>query len=168
MNTFQHKKNHKPPLLPVFISSVIQFDKFFHPVALYENDSLAYSRILMKTLIIRENIFQKILAVQICFGTGSTTLKIPIWFGTESKILELQICFGTRSTSLVIPVCFGTKSIIPELRICLGSSITTLKIHLCFGTKSTILELRICYGWHKKNHLEDSCLFWYQEYHFGT
>ena len=26
-----------PPLLPVFISSVIQFDKFHHPVALYEN-----------------------------------------------------------------------------------------------------------------------------------
>ena len=27
----------RPPLLPVFISSVIQFDKFFHPVVLYEN-----------------------------------------------------------------------------------------------------------------------------------
>ena len=27
----------KPPLLPIFISSVIQFDKFFHPVVLYEN-----------------------------------------------------------------------------------------------------------------------------------
>ena len=27
----------KPPLLPVFISSVIQFDMFFHPVVLYEN-----------------------------------------------------------------------------------------------------------------------------------
>ena len=26
----------KPPLLPVFISSVIQFDKLFHPVVLYE------------------------------------------------------------------------------------------------------------------------------------
>ena len=25
------------PLLPVFISSVIQFDKLFHPVVLYEN-----------------------------------------------------------------------------------------------------------------------------------
>ena len=32
------KKNIiKPPLLPAFISSVIQFDKFFRPVALYEN-----------------------------------------------------------------------------------------------------------------------------------
>ena len=27
----------KPPLLPVFISSLIQFDKYFHPVVLYEN-----------------------------------------------------------------------------------------------------------------------------------
>ena len=27
----------KPPLLPFFISSVIQFDKFLHPVVLYEN-----------------------------------------------------------------------------------------------------------------------------------
>ena len=37
MNVFQHKNIIKPPLLPVFISSVIQFDKFFHPVVLYEN-----------------------------------------------------------------------------------------------------------------------------------
>ena len=37
MNIFQHKNIIKPPLLPVFISSVIQFDMFFHPVALYEN-----------------------------------------------------------------------------------------------------------------------------------
>ena len=28
----------KPPLLPVFISPMIQFDKFFHPVVLYENN----------------------------------------------------------------------------------------------------------------------------------
>ena len=32
-----HKNIIKPPLLPVFISSAIQFDKFFHPVVLYEN-----------------------------------------------------------------------------------------------------------------------------------
>ena len=37
MNIFQHKNIIKPPLLPVFISWVIQFDKFFHPVVLYEN-----------------------------------------------------------------------------------------------------------------------------------
>ena len=37
MNIFQHKNIIKPPLLPVFISSAIQFDKFFHPVVLYEN-----------------------------------------------------------------------------------------------------------------------------------
>ena len=37
MNIFQHKNIIKPPLLPVFISSVIQFDKFFHPVVQYEN-----------------------------------------------------------------------------------------------------------------------------------
>ena len=28
----------KPPLLPVFVSSSIQFDKFFHSVVLYAND----------------------------------------------------------------------------------------------------------------------------------
>ena len=37
MNIFLHKNIIKLPLLPVFISSVIQFDKFFHPVVLYEN-----------------------------------------------------------------------------------------------------------------------------------
>ena len=37
MNILQHKNIIKPPLLPVFISSVIQFDKFFHQVVLYEN-----------------------------------------------------------------------------------------------------------------------------------
>ena len=37
MNIFQHKNIIKPPLLPVFIASVIQSDKFFHPVVLYEN-----------------------------------------------------------------------------------------------------------------------------------
>ena len=37
MNIFQHKNIIRPPLLPDFISSVIQFDKLFHPVVLYEN-----------------------------------------------------------------------------------------------------------------------------------
>ena len=37
MNIFQHKNIIKPPLLPVFRSSVIQLDKFFHPVGLDEN-----------------------------------------------------------------------------------------------------------------------------------
>ena len=37
MNIFQHKNITKPPLLPVFISSVIQFNKFFHPMVLDEN-----------------------------------------------------------------------------------------------------------------------------------
>ena len=37
MNIFQHKNIIKTPLLSVFISSVIQFDKFFHTVVLYEN-----------------------------------------------------------------------------------------------------------------------------------
>ena len=36
MNIFQHKNIIKPPLLPVFIFSVIQFDKLFHTVVLYE------------------------------------------------------------------------------------------------------------------------------------
>ena len=37
MNIFQHKNIIKPLLIPVFVSSVIQFDKFFHPVVLDEN-----------------------------------------------------------------------------------------------------------------------------------
>ena len=37
MNIFQPKNITKPPLLPDFISSVIQFDKILHPVVLYEN-----------------------------------------------------------------------------------------------------------------------------------
>ena len=37
MNILLHKNIIKPPLLPVFIASVIQFDKIFHPVVLYEN-----------------------------------------------------------------------------------------------------------------------------------
>ena len=37
MNIFQHKNIIKPPLLPVFISSGIQFDMFLRPVVLYEN-----------------------------------------------------------------------------------------------------------------------------------
>ena len=38
MNIFQHKNIIKPPLLSDFTSSLIQFDKFFHLVVLYEND----------------------------------------------------------------------------------------------------------------------------------
>ena len=37
MNIFQHKNIIKPPSLPVFKSSVIHFDMFFHPVVLDEN-----------------------------------------------------------------------------------------------------------------------------------
>ena len=37
MNIFQHKNINKPPLLPVFISSGIQFDKFLYPIVLYES-----------------------------------------------------------------------------------------------------------------------------------
>ena len=41
MNIFQHKNIIKPPLLQAFISSVIQIDKFFYPVVLYENDLIS-------------------------------------------------------------------------------------------------------------------------------
>ena len=37
MNIFQHKNIIKPPLLPVCIPSVIQFDMFFHPAVPNEN-----------------------------------------------------------------------------------------------------------------------------------
>ena len=36
MNIFQPQNFIKQPLLPVYILSVIHFDKFFHPVVIYE------------------------------------------------------------------------------------------------------------------------------------
>ena len=65
MNIFQHKNIIKPPLLPVFISSVIQFDKFFHPVVLYEIFSFAYSWILIKSFVTKEKILEKLRDVHI-------------------------------------------------------------------------------------------------------
>ena len=44
----------KPPLLPVFISSVIQFDKFFHPVVLDENDLICIFMNINEILKMRE------------------------------------------------------------------------------------------------------------------
>ena len=55
----------KPPLLPVFISSVIQFDMFFHPVVLYENYLICNSLILIKTFVMKEKILEKLRDVHI-------------------------------------------------------------------------------------------------------
>ena len=54
MNIFQHKNIIKPPLLQVFISSVIQFDKFFHPVVLDENYLICIFMNINEILKVRE------------------------------------------------------------------------------------------------------------------
>ena len=60
MNLFQHKNIIKPPLLPFFISSVIQFDKLFHPVVLYENYLICIFMNINDILIIREKTMGKL------------------------------------------------------------------------------------------------------------
>ena len=60
MNIFQHKNIIKPPLLPVFISSVIQFDKFFHPVVLYENYLICIFMNINEILKMREKTMGKL------------------------------------------------------------------------------------------------------------
>ena len=60
MNIFQHKNIIKPPLWPVFISSVIQFDKFFHPVVLDENDLICIFMNVNEILKMREKTMGKL------------------------------------------------------------------------------------------------------------
>ena len=60
MNIFQHKNIIKPPLLPVFISSVIQFDKFFHPVVLDENHLICIFMNINEILKTREKTMGKV------------------------------------------------------------------------------------------------------------
>ena len=65
MNIFQHKNIIKPPLLPVFISSVIQFDKFFHPVVLYENYLICIFMNINEKFGMKEKILEKLRDVHI-------------------------------------------------------------------------------------------------------
>ena len=60
MNIFQHKNIIKSPLLPVFISSVIQFDKFFHPVVLDENYLICIFMNINEILKMREKTMGKL------------------------------------------------------------------------------------------------------------
>ena len=60
MNIFQHKNIIKPPLLPVFISSVIQFDKFFHAMVLYESDLICIFMNINEILKMREKTMGKL------------------------------------------------------------------------------------------------------------
>ena len=55
-NIFPPKNIIKPPLLPVFIPPVIQFDKFFHAVVLYENYFICIFMNINENLKMRENI----------------------------------------------------------------------------------------------------------------
>ena len=65
MNIFQHKNISKPPLLPIFISSEIQFDKFFHPVVLYENYLICIFMNINESFVIKEKILEKLRDVHI-------------------------------------------------------------------------------------------------------
>ena len=65
MNIFQHKNIIKPPLLPAFISSVIQFDKFFHQVVLYENYLICIFMNIDEMFGIKEKILEKLRDVHI-------------------------------------------------------------------------------------------------------
>ena len=60
MNIFQHKNIIKPPLLPVFISSVIQFDKIFHLMVLYENYLICIFMNINEILKMREETMGKL------------------------------------------------------------------------------------------------------------
>ena len=65
MNIFQHKNIIKPPLLPVFKSSVIQFDMFLHPVVLYENYLICIFNNINETFVMKEKILEKLRDVHI-------------------------------------------------------------------------------------------------------
>ena len=62
------QKHHQTTIVAsFFISSVIQFDMFFHPAILYENYLIC---ILMKTFVMKEKILEKLRDVHIndkCF-----------------------------------------------------------------------------------------------------
>ena len=60
MNIFQHKNIIKPPLLSVFISSLIKFDKFFHPVVLDENYLICIFMNINEILKMREKTMGKL------------------------------------------------------------------------------------------------------------
>ena len=60
MNIFQHKNTIKPLLLPVFISSVIQFNKLFHPVVPYENYLICIFMNINEILKLREKTMGKL------------------------------------------------------------------------------------------------------------
>ena len=60
MNIFHYKNIIKPPLLPVFISSVIQFDKFLHPVVLDENYLICIFMNINEILKMREKTMGKL------------------------------------------------------------------------------------------------------------
>ena len=78
MKTLKMRQNHKsineyisakniikPAYLPVFISSVIKFDKFFHPVVLYENDPICIFMNINENLKNERKILEKIRNVRI-------------------------------------------------------------------------------------------------------
>ena len=54
INLLQPKNITKPSLLQAFISSVIQFVKFFHPVVLYENYLICMFMNINENLQIKE------------------------------------------------------------------------------------------------------------------
>ena len=85
MNIFQHKNIIKPPLLPVFISSVIQFDMFFYPVVLYENYLICIFMIINENFCNERKNLRKIKGC-----TYKMTNISPIMCSSVSNLVPLQ------------------------------------------------------------------------------
>ena len=64
MNIFS-TKHHQTTIVASFISSVIQFDKFFHPVVLYENYLICIFMNIKEKFVIKEKILEKLRDVHI-------------------------------------------------------------------------------------------------------
>ena len=85
MYIFQHKNIIKPPLLPVFISSVIQFDMFFYPVVLYENYLICIFMIINENFCNERKNLRKIKGC-----TYKMTNISPIMCSSVSNLVPIQ------------------------------------------------------------------------------
>ena len=85
MNIFQHKNIIKTPLLPVFKTPVIQFDKFFHPVVLYENDLICIFMNINENFCIERKNLRKIKGC-----TYKMTNVSPTLCSSVSNLVQIQ------------------------------------------------------------------------------
>ena len=64
----------QPPLLPVFLSSVIHCDKFFHPVVLYENYLICFFMNINENFNCEKKIFEQLRDVHVKLPYVSPTM----------------------------------------------------------------------------------------------